>query len=104
MAKQNGIYGVYFIKGAFFLQLKEVDGNLGVYPIVSKNYKQLKQVIGGTFKDMDELMSSDKSEIAKEYFNTLEFDYMVMGHGDTVSYYLNTKDGIVKCDLAYLGC
>lgn len=97
--EKNKIYGVYFIKGAFFMQLNELNDNVVCKLLVSKNYKQLKEVIGGTYNDLESLLKSKHGTLAKMYIENLDFDYMIIGHGDSVSYYLNTSDGLVKCEL-----
>lgn len=99
MKKQKGVFGVYFLKGAFFMQLKEVNDNLVMKFLVSKNSQQLPEVIGGAYEDINSLLCSKNSNIAKLYISTLDFDYMVIGSGDSATYYINTDDGLVKCNI-----
>ena len=89
-------YGAHFIKGAFFHRLKEVDGDLVAIPIVSHNYKVLHS-LDGQFKDLEDLITRciDFDEIMRN----IPFDYLIIGHGETVSYYLNTKTGLEECNL-----
>jgi hypothetical protein len=95
------IYGVYFVKGAFFMQLTEVNDTIVGKLLVSKNHCQLPEFIAGAYPDLPSLLKSEKGELAKTYIKTLEFDYMVIGNGETATYYLNTTEGLINCELTF---
>lgn len=95
------IYGVYFVKGAFFMQLTEVNDTIVGKLLVSKNHNQLPEFIAGAYPDLASLLKSEKGELAQTYIKTLDFDYMVIGNGETATYYLNTSNGLVKCEITF---
>ena len=98
MTKQKGIFGVYFLRGAFFHEFKNVGNDVVAYPFVSKSHKQLEESIGGTYDSLEKLLISSNGTLAKNYIEKLDFDYMVIGHGDSCSYYIHTVDGLIKCE------
>jgi hypothetical protein len=98
MNKQQGTFGVYFMKGAFFLRVTVSGDNLIAQPIHSKGCNKVA-TIGGTYQDLEHLLESPSGEEAKKLIEILDFDFMIMGHGASVSYYIHTSDGLQKCDL-----
>lgn len=102
MAKQTGVYGVYFMKGAFHLKVTEMGEDLIAQPIHSKNCERVK-FLGGNFKSLEELLESPRAEKIREAIETLDFDFLILGHGESVSYYINTADGLEHCDLSIYG-
>lgn len=94
----KGRFGIYFMKGAFFLQLKEVDDTLIALPLTSKGTREVG-VCFGEFEDIESSLQSDSKEEITQMINNLEYDYIVLAQGDTCVYYLNTTSGVKKCDI-----
>jgi hypothetical protein len=101
MYKQSDIYGVYFMRGAFYLDVKELNGDLIATPIHSKGCKKL-EVIGGAYKDIKALLKSEQGEIAQNYIDNIDFDFIIVGNGESCSYYINSKKGLVLCNATYM--
>lgn len=93
-----GTYGVFFMKGAFHFKFEWLGEDLIARPIHSKNIKKV-DMVEGIYKSWKELMDSSKSEKVKKIIDSKDFDFIIMGHGKSVSYYLNTPEGIIYCDL-----
>jgi hypothetical protein len=101
MDKQSGIYGVYFMKGAFYLDVKELNGDLIATPIHSKGCKKL-EVIGGAYKNIKALLKSEQGKLAQSYIDNLDFDFIIMGNGLSSSYYINSSEGLELCSATYM--
>lgn len=101
MEKLEGFYGVYFMKGAFYLDVKEVGGDLIAQPLHSKGSEKL-HVIGGSYDSLEDLLASDKGSEVQEYIDSNDFDFLIIGYGGGVNYYINTKEGLKKCKATYI--
>lgn len=86
------------MKGAFFFQLKEVEDNLVAIPHNSKNTQEIG-VVRGKFKSFEEALSSPRGKVINVKMESLDYDYIVLAQGATSIYYLNTNNGIQRCNI-----
>jgi len=98
MSNANEKYGIYFMKGAFFFQLKEINDNLIAIPINSKSTKEVG-VVYGFFETLDLAFESTRGKVIQIKIKSLDFDYIVLAKGKTSIYYINTINGIEKCNI-----
>ena len=98
MAKKKGRYGIYFMKGAFFFQIKEIEDNLIAVPINSKTTKEV-DVVFGEFEDLDSALRSSRSKLVNIKIKRDNFDYIVLAKGETSIFYINTNNGIERCNI-----
>lgn len=98
MAEKKEKYGLYFMKGAFFFQLKEVDNNLLAIPTTSKGTYEV-DVVFGEFDDLESALKSGRAKVINIKIGKDDFDYMVLAQGETSIYYINTSKGLERCDL-----
>lgn len=98
MTEKKGKYGIYFMKGAFFFQLKEIEDNLVAIPLNSKNTQEMG-VVRGEFESLKDALSSSRGKVINVKMQSLDYDYVVLAQGATSIYYLNTNEGIQRCDI-----
>lgn len=101
MEKPTETFGVYFMKGAFYLDVKEVGDDLVAQPIHSKDSKIL-HVLNGAYNTLEDLLKSEQGEEAKEMIEDRVFDFLIIGYGEGVNYYINSEDGLKKCKATYI--
>jgi len=101
MDNKTVFFGAYFMKGSFYLDVKELKGDIIVKPIYSKKIEKV-EVIKGSYKDLDDLLNSEKGVDAKTNIDNLEFDFLIIAHGTSASYYINSYEGLKKCAATYM--
>ena len=100
--EKSGKYKIHFMKGAFFIEVREIGGDMVVSPIQSKYMKEVDALIS----EFDELEPFFETDTGKEVLQSIQdeeiiFDFIVLVDTEqqTAKYYINTKDGVKKCEI-----
>lgn len=94
------LYGAWFYTGSFWIEVIPVGGGHEAKAMQSKNCK-IVTTISGEFESLAHLLDSEDGEYAKEIIDKGEFDFLLLGHGGGVSYYLNHENGLHRCKAQY---